>query len=382
MRLYEYQSKMILAKYGIPIPRGRVTSTASEARQIADDLGGRVVVKSQVLTSGRGTVGGILLAKNSRRAQQLVTRLLDMEIKGFPVRRVLVDEAVQIADAWYVAIRIDRKLRVPVLLASSLKDNSNGNENIEEELMSLPINPLLGIKDYQIRDIAASIGLPAKHWKQFIKVVHGLWHAFLRMDATLVEIKPLVVTEDARMLALDALMIVDDNASFRHPEFSEYWDLGVAPQSEVEARKHGLQYVKLKGNIGCMVNGAGLMMSIMDLIDQFGGSPANFLDVGGGATPEKVAAGFRLLLTDENVQAILVNIFGGLTYCDDVADGILIALQERQTRVPIVIRMEGTNAGEGRRKLEDAHLVIADTLIDAVQKAIAFSNGGWNGNPD
>ncbi len=382
MRLYEYQSKMILAKYGIPIPRGRVTSTASEARQIADDLGGRVVVKSQVLTSGRGTVGGILLAKNSRRAQQLVTRLLDMEIKGFPVRRVLVDEAVQIADAWYVAIRIDRKLRAPVLLASSLKDNSNGNENIEEELMSLPINPLLGIKDYQIRDIAASIGLPAKHWKQFIKVVHGLWHAFLRMDATLVEIKPLVVTEDARMLALDALMIVDDNASFRHPEFSEYWDLGVAPQSEVEARKHGLQYVKLKGNIGCMVNGAGLMMSLMDLIDQFGGSPANFLDVGGGATPEKVAAGFRLLLTDENVQSILVNIFGGLTYCDDVADGILIALQERQTRVPIVIRMEGTNAGEGRRKLEDAHLVIADTLIDAVQKAIAFSNGGWNGNPD
>ena len=263
-----------------------------------------------------------------------------------------------------------------------LKDNSNGNENIEEELLTLPVNPLIGIKDYQIRDIAASIGLPGMYWKRFIKIVHGLWHAFIRMDATLVEIKPLVVTDDGRMLALDALMIVDDNASFRHPEFSDYWDLGVAPRPEVEARKHGLQYVKLKGNIGCMVNGAGLMMSVMDLIDQFGGTPANFLDVGGGATPEKVTAGFRLLLSDDSVKAILVNIFGGLTSCDVVADGILAALHEQQPRVPIVVRMEGTNAGEARSKLEEAHLVTADTLIGAVQKTVAFSTGGWNGYLD
>lgn len=382
MRLYEYQSKMILAEFGIPIPRGRVTSTASEARQIADDLGGRVVVKSQVLTSGRGKVGGILLAKNSRKAQQLVTRLLDMEIKGYPVRRVLVDEAVQIAAAYYLAIRIDRKLRTPVLLASGLNGKANDHENIEGDLLTIPVNPLLGIKDYQIRDIAASIGLPGKHWKQLIKVAHGLWRAFLSMDATMVEIKPLVVTEDERMLALDALMIVDENASFRHPEFSDYWDLGIAPLPEVEARKHGLQYVKLKGNIGCMVNGAGLMMSIMDLIDQFGGKAANFLDVGGGATPEKVTAGFRLLLADDEVSAIVVNIFGGLTRCNDVADGILAALDERQPRVPIVVRMEGTYAGEARKMLEEAQLVMADTLIGAVQKAITFSDGGWNGYLD
>jgi succinyl-CoA synthetase beta subunit len=378
MRLYEYQSKLILAKYGIPIPRGRVTSTASEARQIADELGGKVVVKSQVLTSGRGKAGGILLAKNSRKAQQFVTQLLDMEIRGYPVRRVLVDEAVQIADAWYVAVCIDRKMRAPVLLASSLKNNSNGDEM--EALLTLPINPLLGIKDYQIRDIAANIGLPEKFQKQFIKIVHGLWHAFFRMDATLIEIKPLVVTDDGRLLALDALMIVDDNASFRHPEFSEYWDLGLAPRPEVEARKHGLDYVKLKGEIGCMVNGAGLMMAVMDMIDQFGGQPANFLDVGGGAAPEKVAAGFRLLLSDDDVKAILVNIFGGLTSCDDVAEGILIALQERKLRVPIVVRMEGMKAGEARKKLEDAHLVLADTLMGAVQKTIAYSTGGWNGD--
>ncbi|MCD4674097.1 MAG: succinate--CoA ligase subunit beta, partial [Anaerolineaceae bacterium] len=209
---------MILAEYGIPIPRGRVTSTASEAKQISDDLGGRVVVKSQVLTSGRGKVGGILVAKNSRKAQELVTQMLSMEIKGYPVRRVLVDEVVKIVDAWYLAMTIDRKLRSPVMLASGLAGNSHDSQKIEEESIKVPINPLLGLRDYQIRDVAASIGLPGNYWKQFMKVAYGLWRAFLRMDATLIEIKPLVITSDHRLLALDALMIVDDNASFRHPE--------------------------------------------------------------------------------------------------------------------------------------------------------------------
>lgn len=380
MRLYEYQSKMILAKYGIPIPRGRVTSTASEARQIADDLGGKVVVKSQVLTSGRGKVGGILVAKNSHKAQQKVSKLLGMEIKGFPVRRVLVDEAVQIEAAWYVAIRIDNKLRAPVLDASALKNN-NGHNNHSGEHLKVVINPLLGIRDYQIRDVAASIGLPKSHWKKFIKFAQGLWQAFLQMDATLIEIKPMVITDDNRLLALDALIFVDDNASFRHPEFSDFWDLGLAPYPEIEARKYGLQYVKLKGNIGCMVNGAGLMMAAMDVIEQFGEKAANFLDVGGGATPEKVAAGFRLLLEDDDVQAIFVIIFGGLTRCTDVADGILTAIQDLPPCVPIIVRMEGTNAGAAIAKLEEAHLLTADTFIGAIQKTVTHSKGGWNGHP-
>ncbi len=382
MRLYEYQSKMILAEYGIPIPRGRITSTASEAKQIADELGGRVVVKSQVLTSGRGKAGGILLAKNPREAQELVTQLLSMEIKGFPVRRVLVDEAVTIANTWYLGIMIDRQERTPVMVASGLKANGVDNQAIDSDLVKVLINPLLGLKDYQVRDIAASIGLPRQHWRSFMRVAHGLWRAFLRMDATLVEIKPLVITSDQRMLALDALLVVDDNASFRHPEFADFWDLGLAVAPEVEARKFGLQYVKLTGQVGCMVNGAGLTMAVMDLISYFNGSPANFLDVGGGATPEKVAAGFRILLSDMDLRSIVVNIFGGVTRCDDVAQGMVSAMNDIKPRVPIVVRMAGTHAGDAMKLLEASQLVTAETMVDAVQKAVAFSVGGWNGYLD
>ena len=381
MRLYEYQSKMILAEYGIPIPRGRITSTAGEAKQIADELGGRVVVKSQVLTSGRGKAGGILLAKNPREAQELVTQLLSMEIKGFPVRKVLVDEAVTIASTWYLGIMIDRQERTPILMASGLKKNGNDHQALDSELVQVLINPLLGLRDYQVRDIAASIGLPRQYWRSFLKIAHGLWRAFIRMDATLAEIKPLVITSDQRLLALDALLVVDDNASFRHPEFSEYWDLGLAVAPEVEARKFGLHYVKLGGQIGCMVNGAGLTMAVMDLISYFNGSPANFLDVGGGATPEKIAAGFRILLSDDDIRSIVVNIFGGVTRCDDVAQGMIIAMNEFKPRVPIVVRMAGTHAGDAMKLLEASQLVAAETMVDAVQKAVAFSVGGWNGYP-
>jgi succinyl-CoA synthetase beta subunit len=228
-----------------------------------------------VLTSGRGKVGGILLAKNAREAQELVTQMLSMEIKGLPVRRVLVDEAVNIVDAWYLAMVIDKELRTPVMLATGLKGKDQENDEIGENLVKIPIDPLLGLKDYQIRDMAASIGLPRTQWRSFMRVSHGMWRAFERMDATLIEIRPLVVTSDQRLLALDALLYVDDNASFRHPEFSDYWDLSVACEPEVEAHKYGLQYVKMHGNVGCMVNGAGLTMATMDLISQFNGKPAN-----------------------------------------------------------------------------------------------------------
>lgn len=381
MRLYEYQSKLVLAEFGIPIPRGRVTSTASEAKQIAEELGGRVVVKSQVLTSGRGKAGGILVAKTPREAQELVTQMLSKEIKGYPVRRVLVDEAVDIVDTWYLALKIDRELQTPVMQASALSDNSpNGRKNGYQGIQ-VEINPLLGLKDYLIRDIAASIGLPGKHWRKFMELAHGLWRAFVRMDATFIEIKPLVVTSDDRLLALDALLVVDENASFRHPEFSDYWDLGVACPPEVEARKYGLQYVQLDGNIGVMVNGAGLCMATLDMISQLNGSALNFLDVGGGATPEKVAAGLRILLTHPDVRSILINIFAGITRCDDVAEGIKMALAKSRTQVPIVVRMVGTNSGEGLKILEEWNLATSDTLYEAVQKAVAFGAGGWNGHP-
>jgi succinyl-CoA synthetase beta subunit len=290
-----------------------------------------------------------------------------------PVRKVLVDEAASIEQEIYLGITNDRAARKPVIMASAA-----GGVEIEEvarqtpeKIIKVHVDPLLGLREYQARDIAIFLDLPREYWRSFIAITQGLWRAYVENDATLAEINPLVITRDQRLLALDGKMIIDDNALFRHPDLAEMRDVDEDAPAEVEARKYGLSYIKLDGSIGCMVNGAGLAMATMDIIKYFGGEPANFLDVGGGASAEKVAAALRIILSDPNVKAVLFNIFGGITRGDVVARGILTALEEVKPRVPMVIRLVGTNAEEGRQMLAQANMITAETLAEAAQKAVA-----------
>jgi succinyl-CoA synthetase beta subunit len=373
LKLHEYQSKQLFAKNGIPIPRGKVAATASEARDIANELGGRVVVKSQVLVGGRGKAGGIKLAKSPGEAEELATQILRMTIKGLPVRKVLVDEAADIQKEIYFAVTNDRSARRPVMIASA-----EGGVEIEEVARTDPakiirehVDPALGLRDYQVRNIALGIELPREHWRAFEQIAHGLYQTYAKTDATLAEVNPLVITGDRRLVALDGKIVIDDNALYRHPDLAEMRDLDEESSQETEARKYGLSYVKLDGEIGCMVNGAGLAMGTMDIVQLFGGAPANFLDIGGGAQADKVAAALRIILSDPKVRAVLINIFGGITRCDEVARGIIAALAELGTRVPMVVRLVGTNEEEGRRLLADANMITANSLVDAAQKAVA-----------
>lgn len=377
MKLHEYQSKHIFAKYGIPIPKGRVASTAEEAKHIAEELGKRVVIKSQVLVGGRGKAGGIRLAKSFDEIEGIAAEILSMEIKGLPVRKVLVDEAANIESEIYLGITNDRAVRKPVMMASAA-----GGVEIEEvarltpeKIIKVHIDPLLGLRDYQARDIAGSIDLPRDYWRQFGQIANGLWQAYIGCDATLAEINPLVITSEKQLIALDGKMVLDDNALFRHPDLADMRDLDVEAQSEIEARKYGLSFIKLDGNIGCMVNGAGLAMTTMDIIKLYGGEPANFLDIGGGASAEKVAAAFRIILSDPNVKAILLNVFGGITRGDEVAKGILAAMNDVKTQIPMVVRLVGTNAEEGRQILAKASLITAETLVEAAKKSVALAKG-------
>jgi succinyl-CoA synthetase beta subunit len=377
MKLHEYQSKLIFAEYGVPIPKGRVAATAAEAKQIAEELGGRVVIKSQVLVGGRGKAGGIRLAKNPDEAEDIATQILGMEIKGLPVRKVLVDEAANIETEIYLGITNDRAARKPVMMVSSAGgvDIEEVARDTPEKIIRLHIDPLLGLRDYQARDLAAEIDLPRELWRDFGKIANGLWQAYRKCDANLAEINPLVITADQKMLAVDGKMVLDDNALFRHPDLAEKRDLDIEADAEIEARKYGLSFIKLDGNIGCMVNGAGLAMTTMDIIKLFGGEPANFLDIGGGASAEKVTAAFRIILSDPNIKTVLINIFGGITRGDVVAKGILAAMEEVKPQVPMVIRLVGTNAEEGRQLLANANMITAETLADAAQKAVAAAQG-------
>jgi len=377
MKLHEYQSKLIFADHGVPIPKGRVAATSAEAKQIAEELGGHVVVKSQVLVGGRGKAGGIRLAKTVKEAETIATQILRMEIKGLPVRKVLIDEAANIEKEIYLGITNDRSIRKPVMMASS-----EGGVDIEEVARTMPdkiikihIDPLLGLRDYQARDIAAGIDLPREHWRSFGKVARGLWNAYKTCDATLAEINPLVITSENKILAVDGKMVIDDNALFRHSDLADKRDLDVEAKTEIEARKYGLSFIKLDGDIGCMVNGAGLAMTTMDIIKLFGGEPANFLDIGGGASAEKVSVAFRIILSDPNIKAILINIFGGITRGDEVAKGILSAMEEVKPNLPMVVRLVGTNAKEGLKILSDAKMITAETLADAAEKSVVAAKG-------
>ena len=378
MKLHEYQSKRIFAQYGVPIPRGDVATTPEQARQIAARLGKRVVVKSQVLVAGRGKAGGIRLAGDPDEAEQVAAQILGMDIKGLRVKKVLIDEAADIETEIYLGIVIDRAQRRPVMLASA-----EGGVEIEEvaratpeRIVKIAIDPFLGLQSYQGRELAFGTGIAKERTRDFVRIAQGLYNAFVECDASLAEINPLVITGEGKLLAVDGKMLVDDNALFRHFDLAEQRDADEETPEEQEARRYGLSYVKLDGEIGCMVNGAGLAMATMDIIKLYGGEPANFLDIGGGAQAEKVTAALRIILSDPNVKAVLFNIFGGITRCDEVARGILEALNQVPTDVPMVTRLVGTNEEEGRQILAEAEMITASTLAEAAQKAVAAAQGG------
>ena len=380
MKLHEYQSKQLFAAHGVPIPRGDVATTSEEARRLAEELGGPVVVKSQVLVGGRGKAGGIRLAQTPGEAEVVAREILGMEIKGLPVRKVLVDEAADIQQEIYLGIVVDRAACRPVMMASS-----EGGVEIEEVARTNPeaikkvvIDPFLGLRGYQTLTLAKGIELAGEHRRAFDRIARGLYEAFLACDASLAEINPLVVTGEGNLLAVDGKMVLDDNSLFRHPDLAKMRDVDEETAAEREAREAGLSYVQLDGEIGCMVNGAGLAMATMDIIKHFGSAPANFLDIGGGAKAERVATALRLILADPGVKAVLFNIFGGITRCDEVAKGIVTALEEVKPTVPLVARLVGTNEEEGRAILAGSgyHLITAATLAEAAQKTVAAVEGG------
>lgn len=383
MNLHEYQAKFRFAEFGIPIPRGKVANTPEEAQTIAEELGGVVVVKAQVFTGGRGKAGGVKLAKSPAEAKEYAGAILGMDIKGHTVHKVLLDPGADIKKEIYLAITNDRAAGKPLLMASAEggMDIEEVNRTMPEKIIRIHLDPRLGLRSYQIVEVAAGIELPHELWKQFTKVAQGLYRCFMESDATLCEINPLaIVEEDGQQIikALDGKMSLDDNALYRHPNLAEIRDTSAEPETETKAREADLAYVDLDGQIGCMVNGAGLAMTTMDLTGIFGSEynigPANFLDIGGGADAEKVAQAFRLILADSNVKAILINIFGGITRCDDVARGILQAMKEvGGVDLPLVVRLVGTNQEEGLEIINNANLpnlTGARTLYEAAQKAV------------
>ena len=384
MNLHEYQSKARFGAYGIPVPTGQVASTPDEVHTIATEIGGPVVVKSQVLVGGRGKAGGIKLAKTPDEARARAGEILGMDIKGHTVRKVLVDPAANIAHEIYLGITNDRAAARPVLMASS-----EGGVEIEEVNRTNPdaivrehIDPFMGLYNYQLVKVALGIDLPREHWRAFGKIAQALYRCFIENDAVLAEINPLVITGEGELIALDGKMSIDDNALLRQPELAALRDTDAEPEAETQAREAGISYVKLDGQIGCMVNGAGLAMTTMDMTklygEQYGIGPANFLDIGGGAKADQVSAALRIILSDPNVKVVLLNIFGGITRGDEVARGVIEAYNEVKPQVPMVIRLQGTNAEEGRAILDEARIpnvTTAATLTEAAQKAVDAAKG-------
>ena len=377
MKLHEYQSKRVFAQYGVPIPNGEVASSPAEARAIAEKIGKPVVIKSQVLVGGRGKAGGIKLARTPDEAEEVAGQILGMDIKGLTVKKVLVDEAADIRSEIYLGAVLDRNARRVAIMASS-----EGGVEIEEvasqtpeKIITVHVHPLLGMQGYQARQLAYGIGLPKEHISAFAKIAQSLYRAFVENDASLAEINPLVINGDNQLEAVDGKILLDDSALPRQKQMAAMRDPDEDSPTETEAREAGLSYIDLDGEIGCMVNGAGLAMATMDIIKLYGGNPANFLDIGGGAGADKVLAALSIILRDARVKAVLINIFGGITRCDEVANGIVEAIDSLHVEVPIVVRMVGVNEDEGRQILAASNLPSANRLSEAVQMAVAAAKG-------
>jgi succinyl-CoA synthetase beta subunit len=390
MKIHEYQAKTILARYGVAVPRGEMVNTREEAERAAKTLLGSgasgVVVKAQIHAGGRGKGGGVKLAKSAEETGHIAAKMLGMRLvthqtgpEGREVQRLLIEETLPIARELYLGILVDRSRARTVVMASQA-----GGMDIEEVAAKDPkailkehVDPAAGFQPFQARKLAFALGLEGEALKQAAPFFSRLHRAFEETDASLVEINPLIVTADGRLVALDAKITFDDNALFRHKDLRELRDIAEEDPLEVEASKHGLNYIKLDGNVGCMVNGAGLAMATMDIIQYAGGSPANFLDVGGGANAEQVTRAFEILLSDQHVKAVLINIFGGILRVDTLANGVVEAAKKTQIKLPIVLRLEGTNVEKGREILQQSGLnfIVAETMKDAAEKVVAAAGG-------
>jgi succinyl-CoA synthetase beta subunit len=388
VKIHEYQAKSVLARFGVPVPRGEVAFSSAEAADIVRRLGGEIsVVKAQIHAGGRGKGGGVKVARSIDEAEQLAKQIIGMTLvthqtgpEGKTVGRVLIEEGLQIDRELYVSILVDRAAACPVMIASAA-----GGMDIEEvaarepeKILREPINPGTGILAFQARKLAFGMGLPATVVGRFVKFLESIYTAFIETDASMIEVNPLILTKGGDLLALDAKVTFDDNALYRHPDLKDLRDVSEEDPLEVEASKYSLNYIRLDGTIGCMVNGAGLAMATMDIIKLSGGEPANFLDVGGGANAEQIRNAFRILMADKNVKAVLINIFGGILRCDVLAAGVIAAVKELGVPVPIVIRMEGTNVEEGKKMLRESGLnfTTADGMGDAAEKVVALAKGG------
>ena len=391
MKIHEYQAKDILAKYGVAVPRGEVANTLDEALDVAKKLftggAGGVVVKAQIHAGGRGKGGGVKVAKNLEEAEHYAKQILGMQLvthqtgpQGQKVQRLLIEETAAIDRELYLGIVLDRAAAKLVFMASQA-----GGMEIEEVAAKDPkaiykayIDPAVGFQPYQARELAFALGLKSTQINEAVKFMTGLYQAYVDTDASLLEINPFITTKDGKLFALDCKINFDDNAMFRHKELKELRDIAEEDPLEVEASKYALNYIKLEGNIACMVNGAGLAMATMDIIQYAGGSPANFLDVGGGANQQQIEHAFEILLSDKNVQAVFINIFGGILRVDTLAQGVVEAAKKTNVKVPVILRLEGTNVEQGREILKNSGLnfIIGDTMQDAAQKAVAAAKGG------
>jgi len=383
MNLHEYQSKQLFAHYGMPVPRGKVAATPDEAVKAAEELGGKLwVVKAQVHAGGRGKAGGVTLCRTPDEVRDAAKKMIGMTLvthqtgpEGLPVKQLLIEAGSDISRELYLSVVVDRETERVTFMASTEggMDIEEVAEKTPEKIFRLAINPAAGLQGYQVRELAFGLGITKDQFKDFSKVVTGLYAFFIEKDASLVEINPLIITTDNRVVVLDAKIGLDDSAMFRHPDLAAMRDPSQEDEKENIAHEHDFNYVSLDGDIACMVNGAGLAMATMDLIKLHGGEPANFLDVGGGATKERVTEAFKLILSNRNVKGILVNIFGGIVRCDLIAEGIIAAVKEVGVNVPVVARLEGTNVEKGREMLANSGLKIepATDLTDAANKIVA-----------
>jgi succinyl-CoA synthetase beta subunit len=384
MKIHEYQAKAILAKFGVPVPRGEVAQTPDEVREVAKKLGGTVVVKAQIHAGGRGKGGGVKLAKTVDEAEAVGKQILGMTLithqtgpEGRLVEKVLVEETLPIERELYLGIVLDRNLKKQVFMASAAggMDIEEVAEHTPEKILKAVIEPGLGLQPFQARELAFGMGIPAASINDAVKMMMALSRANDAIDANLAEINPMILTKDGKVVALDAKVGIDDNAMFRHKDLVDLRDINEEDPLEVEASKFNLNYIRLDGNIACMVNGAGLAMATMDIIKYAGGEPANFLDVGGGANEEQIKNAFRILLMDKNVKAVFINIFGGILRCDILANGVVNAAKELKFEVPVVVRMEGTNVEEGKKILKESgfNFGVAEDMIDGARKVVGLA---------